>query len=141
MEALLRERGRRIRLRRRPRRGERTGQRRDEPHAGSQAAGARLACYLAPFTRSLRGAHGRQEEALRPGRVCDRARAGEARAAAVAVETEWQSFRVRKSKDADSELNFTAEFEYDEPGSYLLAARVADVFGNDGIATVQVKVK
>ncbi len=33
-------------------------------------------------------------------------------------------------------LVFTAEFKYAEPGHYRIAARVTDVFGNDGIATV-----
>jgi adenine-specific DNA-methyltransferase len=56
-------------------------------------------------------------------------------------ETDWQSFRVRKSKGEVEPLVFTAEFKYDQPGRYRIAARVTDVFGNDGIAAVDVEVK
>jgi adenine-specific DNA-methyltransferase len=56
-------------------------------------------------------------------------------------ETEWQSFRLRKSKGEVEALTFTAEFRYAEPGIYRIAARVTDVFGNDGIATVSCEVK
>jgi hypothetical protein len=55
-------------------------------------------------------------------------------------ETEWQSFRLRKSKGEVEPLSFTAEFKYAEPGQYRIAARVTDVFGNDGIATVSCEV-
>jgi hypothetical protein len=34
-----------------------------------------------------------------------------------------------------------AEYALRSPGEYRIAARVTDVFGNDGIATVQVVVK
>jgi adenine-specific DNA-methyltransferase len=54
--------------------------------------------------------------------------------------TEWQSFRSRGG-DGDGELVFTAKFSYPAPGHYVVAARVTDVFGNDGIATVNVEVK
>lgn len=56
-------------------------------------------------------------------------------------ETDWQSFRVRKAKGEVEPLVFTAEYRYEEPGHYRVAARVTDVFGNDGIATVTVEVK
>lgn len=56
-------------------------------------------------------------------------------------ETDWQSFRVRRGKSDTEPLAFTAELKYDAPGHYRVAARVTDVFGNDGIATVQVEVK
>jgi len=56
-------------------------------------------------------------------------------------ETDWQSFRLRKSKGEVEPLVFTAEFKYAEPGRYRVAARVTDVFGNDGIAAVEVEVK
>jgi hypothetical protein len=56
-------------------------------------------------------------------------------------ETDWQSFRSRKSKRESEPLVFAAEFKYSQPGKYWIAARVTDVFGNDGIATVQVEVK
>jgi hypothetical protein len=56
-------------------------------------------------------------------------------------ETDWQSFRSRKSKGESDPLVFTAEFKYAQPGQYWIAAKVTDVFGNDGIATVQIEVK
>jgi len=56
-------------------------------------------------------------------------------------ETDWQSFRVRGGKAGDTELAFKAEFRYDTAGYHRIAARVTDVFGNDGIATVEVTVK
>lgn len=55
-------------------------------------------------------------------------------------ETEWQSFRLRKGKGEVEALTFTAEFQYAEAGQYRIAARVTDVFGNDGIATVTCEV-
>ena len=54
--------------------------------------------------------------------------------------TEWQSFRSRAA-DGNSELTFSAKFSYSEAGVYRIAARVTDVFGNDGIATVEVDVR
>ena len=56
-------------------------------------------------------------------------------------ETDWQSFRIRKSKSDVEPLVLTAEQKYAQPGHYRVAARVTDVFGNDGIATVVVEVK
>ncbi len=56
-------------------------------------------------------------------------------------ETDWQSFRQKKAKGSDDELAFVAERNYDEPGRYRVAARVTDVFGNDGIATDEVNVE
>jgi len=53
---------------------------------------------------------------------------------------EWQSFRTRGA-DGHGELIFAAKFSYPEAGVYRIAARVTDVFGNDGIATVEVEVK
>ena len=55
-------------------------------------------------------------------------------------ESEWQSFRLRKSKGEVESLTFTAEYRYAEAGQYRIAARVTDVFGNDGIATVSCEV-
>ncbi len=54
--------------------------------------------------------------------------------------TEWQSFRSRGA-DGTGELTFSAKFSYSEAGRYRIAARVTDVFGNDGIATVEVEVR
>jgi adenine-specific DNA-methyltransferase len=54
--------------------------------------------------------------------------------------TEWQSFRSLDDEGND-ELTFIAKFSYPEPGIYRIATRVTDVFGNDGIATVEVDVK
>ena len=56
-------------------------------------------------------------------------------------QTDWQSFRERGAKGAGGSLIFTAESRYEKPGSYRIAAKVTDVFGNDGIATVTVTVK
>ena len=56
-------------------------------------------------------------------------------------ETDWQSFRVRRSKKDVEPLVFTAEYKYQGPGRYRVAARVTDVFGNDGIATAAIEVK
>jgi hypothetical protein len=56
-------------------------------------------------------------------------------------ETDWQSFRVRKAKGEVEPLVLTAEYKYDQPGHYRVAARVTDVFGNDGIATVVIEVR
>lgn len=56
-------------------------------------------------------------------------------------ETDWQSFRVRRGKRETEPLVFAAEFKYEQAGTYRVAARVTDVFGNDGIATVTVEVK
>jgi len=52
-------------------------------------------------------------------------------------ESDWQSFRSRDGQG----LKFMAELSYDQPGHYRIAARVTDVFGNDGIATAMVEVK
>jgi adenine-specific DNA-methyltransferase len=54
-------------------------------------------------------------------------------------ETEWQSFPERRGKELAG-LEFTAEVTYDASGPYQIAARVTDVFGNDGIATVTANV-
>jgi hypothetical protein len=56
-------------------------------------------------------------------------------------ETDWQSFRIRKSRGEVEPLVLTAEYKYQEPGHYRVAARVTDVFGNDGIATVVIEVR
>lgn len=55
-------------------------------------------------------------------------------------ETDWQSFRERRGKEI-APLSFTADLEYTQPGRYRVAARVTDVFGNDGIASVEIEVK
>jgi hypothetical protein len=55
-------------------------------------------------------------------------------------ETTWQSFRVRRSKGEVEPLVLTAEYKYEQPGHYRVAARVTDVFGNDGIATIEVEI-
>ncbi|MBI2900955.1 MAG: site-specific DNA-methyltransferase [Planctomycetes bacterium] len=54
--------------------------------------------------------------------------------------TEWQSFRSQGGS-GDGELTFSAKFSYPEGGRYRVAARVTDVFGNDGIATVEVETR
>lgn len=54
-------------------------------------------------------------------------------------ETEWQDFRRRRGREIE-EMSFQAEVSYEQAGTYQIAARVTDVFGNDGIATVEVRV-
>jgi len=56
-------------------------------------------------------------------------------------ETDWQSFRVRQPKQETNPIAFCAEYQFAEAGQYRIAARVTDVFGNDGLATVAVTVK
>jgi hypothetical protein len=56
-------------------------------------------------------------------------------------ENEWQSFRLRKAKGETEPLVFSADLTYSAPGQYRVAARVTDVFGNDGIAAIDVEVK
>ncbi len=48
---------------------------------------------------------------------------------------------MRRSKKDVDPLVFTAEYKYQQPGRYRVAARVTDVFGNDGIATATIEVK
>jgi adenine-specific DNA-methyltransferase len=55
-------------------------------------------------------------------------------------DTEWQSFRIRRGKDKVDPIEWEAETRYERPGRYQVAARVTDVFGNDGIAVVDVEV-
>lgn len=55
-------------------------------------------------------------------------------------DTDWQSFRIRRGKNKLDPLVLTAESRYERPGRYQIAARVTDVFGNDGIAVVDVEV-
>ena len=55
-------------------------------------------------------------------------------------DTDWQSFRIRRGKGRVEPLVLTAECRYDQPGRYQIAARVTDVFGNDGISVVDVEV-
>jgi site-specific DNA-methyltransferase (adenine-specific)/adenine-specific DNA-methyltransferase len=52
-------------------------------------------------------------------------------------ENQWQSFRTRK--DRSLEL-ITASHTYDQPGRYMVAVKVIDIFGNDTMAIVPVTV-
>ena len=52
-------------------------------------------------------------------------------------ENQWQSFRTRK--DRDLELT-SAEHSYEAPGTYKVAVKVIDVFGNDTTKVIPVKV-
>ena len=55
--------------------------------------------------------------------------------------TEWQGFAARAGKKKGRvPPTFVAEARYDRPGRYQIAARVVDVFGNDGVAVVDVVV-
>ena len=52
-------------------------------------------------------------------------------------ENQWQSFRTRK--DRDLELT-SVPHTYDKPGTYKVAVKVIDVFGNDTTKVIPVKV-
>lgn len=54
--------------------------------------------------------------------------------------TEWQSFTTRQGKKGRTPPTFQASARYERPGQYRIAARVVDVFGNDGIAVVDAQV-
>jgi hypothetical protein len=55
-------------------------------------------------------------------------------------DTDWQSFRIRRGRGKVEPLVLEAEQRYAQPGRYRIAARVTDVFGNDGISVVDVEV-
>jgi adenine-specific DNA-methyltransferase len=57
------------------------------------------------------------------------------------LESDWQSFRARRSKQGAGQLAFTAEHEYELGGRYRVAARVTDVFGNDGMEIVEIDIE
>ena len=52
-------------------------------------------------------------------------------------ENEWQSFRTRQSRDLELK---TATHTYDNPGRYVIAVKVIDIFGNDTMTLVPVTV-
>jgi site-specific DNA-methyltransferase (adenine-specific)/adenine-specific DNA-methyltransferase len=52
-------------------------------------------------------------------------------------ENEWQSFRTRKNREL--ELT-TAQHTYEEPGRYVIAVKVIDIFGNDTMTLVPITV-
>ena len=51
-------------------------------------------------------------------------------------ENEWQSFRTKKNRELELKTPF---HEYD-PGRYKLAVKVVDIFGNDTMKIVEVRV-
>lgn len=53
-------------------------------------------------------------------------------------ENEWQSFRTRQSRDL--ELT-TACHTYANPGRYVIAVKVIDIFGNDTMTLVPVSIR
>jgi site-specific DNA-methyltransferase (adenine-specific)/adenine-specific DNA-methyltransferase len=52
-------------------------------------------------------------------------------------ENEWQSFRTRRDRNLDL---ITAPHTYDQPGRYVCAVKVVDIFGNDTMTLVPVNV-
>ena len=52
-------------------------------------------------------------------------------------ENEWQNFRTRQNHDLELA---TAQHTYDRPGRYTVAVKVIDIFGNDAMTLVPVKV-
>lgn len=53
-------------------------------------------------------------------------------------ENEWQAFRTRKSRDLEL---VSVSHTYDLPGTYQVAVKVIDIFGNDTTRLVEVEVK
>lgn len=53
--------------------------------------------------------------------------------------SEWHALRVAKRRGSSAELAFVAEHRFEAPGRHRIAARVSDVFGNAGIASVEVE--
>lgn len=51
-------------------------------------------------------------------------------------ENEWQSFRTKK----DRSLDLKTPFHECEPGSYKVAVKVVDIFGNDTMKIIEVRV-
>jgi hypothetical protein len=56
-------------------------------------------------------------------------------------ENEWQSFRKRKGKKVVEDIVFKAFHTYEKEGTYSVAVKVTDVFGNDGIVTDKIVIK
>ncbi len=52
-------------------------------------------------------------------------------------ENEWQSFRTRKSRDLEL---VSALHTYDRPARYIVAVKVIDIFGNDTMTLVPVRI-
>ena len=52
-------------------------------------------------------------------------------------QNEWQSFRTRKDRSLELQ---SAHHEYSQPGSYKVAIKVIDIFGNDTTKIISVKV-
>ena len=52
-------------------------------------------------------------------------------------ENQWQSFRTRKDRDLEYK---TAWHEYPAAGSYIVAVKVIDIFGNDTMSLLPVRV-
>lgn len=52
-------------------------------------------------------------------------------------ENEWQSFRTRRNREL--ELT-TAQHSYEEPGHFVIAVKVIDIFGNDTMTLVPITV-
>ena len=51
-------------------------------------------------------------------------------------ENEWQSFRTKK----DRSLELTSVYQECEPGRRKVAVKVVDIFGNDTMKIIEVKV-
>jgi site-specific DNA-methyltransferase (adenine-specific)/adenine-specific DNA-methyltransferase len=52
-------------------------------------------------------------------------------------ENEWQSFRTRQNRDLDLT---SATHIYEQPGRYVVAVKVIDIFGNDTMTLVRLNV-
>jgi adenine-specific DNA-methyltransferase len=50
---------------------------------------------------------------------------------------QWQSYRTRRKPD----IELSAKYEYEAPGSYKVVVKVIDILGNDTTKTLDIKVK
>lgn len=50
-------------------------------------------------------------------------------------ENEWQSFRTKKERDIELK---SSTHEYDQKGSYKIAVKVVDIFGNDTMKVIKI---
>lgn len=50
---------------------------------------------------------------------------------------QWQAYRTREAR----ELELVAQHEYEQPGTYLIEAKVVDIFGNDTTTATRVVVE
>ncbi|MEX1046186.1 MAG: site-specific DNA-methyltransferase [Actinomycetota bacterium] len=52
-------------------------------------------------------------------------------------ENKWQTFRTRKNRELEL---VTAQHTYEEPGRYVIAVKVIDIFGNDTMTLIPINI-